>query len=109
MTTPYAAPLTVERWNLIPFPKQLLHVGSELSRARSARRKGDVEQERRAYERALELLDLTLAGTRNLSRLRECARLREVIAGFMVEKELSVPLEQVYQSLLHFSRFGNPS
>jgi hypothetical protein len=43
-------------------------------------KKGSSEYGRLAFERGLELLDLTVADARNRSRLRELARRREALA-----------------------------
>ncbi|KAF0133821.1 MAG: Uncharacterized protein FD145_1031, partial [Candidatus Saganbacteria bacterium] len=37
-----------------------------------------------AFERALELLDLTISDKKNISRLRELLRVREVLADYFV-------------------------
>ena len=44
------------------------------------REMGHADYARRAFERALELLDLTIADVKHRSRLRELTRLREVLA-----------------------------
>ena len=72
--------LAAGRWFGFPLVEQLAHVGSEIERAMRWRAKGNAEYARRAIERALELLDLTIADVRHRSRLRELTRLREVLA-----------------------------
>jgi hypothetical protein len=76
--------LAAGRWWQLSLAEQLGHVGSEISRAvRWTSRNPDVA--RGALDRALELLDLTLADPRqrqSRARLREIARAREVVADF---------------------------
>lgn len=72
--------LAAGRWFELALVEQLAHVGSEVERAMRWREKGNAEYARRAFERALELLDLTIADARHRSRLRELTRLREVLA-----------------------------
>jgi hypothetical protein len=72
--------LAAGRWFDLPLVEQLAHVGSEVERTMRWRAKGNAEYARRAFERALELLDLTIADPRHRSRLRELTRLREVLA-----------------------------
>lgn len=55
--------LAAGRWFELPRVEQLAHVGSEV-------------------ERALALLDLTIADVKHRSRLRELTRLREVLADY---------------------------
>jgi hypothetical protein len=70
--------------------EQLGHVGSEVSRAiRWMPRQPALAQ--RAADRALELLDLTLADPRlrtSPARVREVARAREAVADFLVGSNL---------------------
>jgi hypothetical protein len=66
------------RWGQLSLLEQLANVGSEVGRMR--RWQGRDERLRmRAFERALELLDLTLADRRWRDRLREIARARELL------------------------------
>lgn len=66
----------------LPLVEQLAHVGSEIERTMRWRAKGNAEYARRAFERALEFLDLTMADLKHRSRLRELTRLREVLVDF---------------------------
>lgn len=74
--------LAAGRWWELTLAEQLGNVGSEVSRAlRWRERNPGLAQG--ALERALELLDLTLADPRHRARprrLRELARAREVVA-----------------------------
>lgn len=74
--------LAAGRWFGLPLVEQLAHVGSEVERTIRWRDKGNTEFARRAFERALELLDLTIADVKHRSRLRELTRLREVLADY---------------------------
>ncbi len=70
------------RWFDLALVEQLAHVGSEVERTMSWRAKGNAEYARRAFERALELLDLTIGDAKHRSRLRELTRLRETLVDF---------------------------
>jgi len=71
--------LAAGRWFDLSLMEQLGHVGSEIERTMHWRDRGNTEYGRRAFERALELLDLTIADPKHRSRLRELTRLREVL------------------------------
>jgi hypothetical protein len=76
--------LAAGRWFRLSLAEQLGNVGSEVSRALKWRER-DPGIARRAFERALELMDLTLADPRHLrsvARVREIARTREVLVDF---------------------------
>jgi hypothetical protein len=70
------------RWRTLSLAEQLGNVGSEVSRAISWRARRREEHAERAFERALELLDLTLGDGRWTGRRRrEVARAREALCS----------------------------
>ena len=74
--------LAAGRWLSLTFMEQMANVGGEVERALNWSEKGNHDYSRRAFERALELLDLTLGDSRNLSRAKELARGREALVDF---------------------------
>lgn len=85
MKSPMHKDLAAGRWWELSLYEQLGNVGSEVGRALRWRTLNpDIAQ--RAFERALELMDLTLADPRHrcsVARLREFARAREVLVDFL--------------------------
>ncbi|MFH1389765.1 MAG: hypothetical protein ABIH56_03475 [Candidatus Margulisiibacteriota bacterium] len=75
--------LAAGRWNTLSFMEQMANVGSEIGRTISWRKK-DLEYARLAFERALELLDLTISDIKNTSRLKEITRAREALVDYFV-------------------------
>lgn len=76
--------LAAGRWHQLSLMEQLANIGSEVERAISWQAKGDDEYFRLAFERALELFDLTLADPRHSHRLKELTRAREVVCDYFV-------------------------
>ena len=74
--------LAAGRWRELPLVEQMANIGGEVERALSWREKGNAEYSRKAFERALELTDLTLAHSRGPSSLREITRLREALVDY---------------------------
>jgi hypothetical protein len=70
------------RWFQFSLAEQLANVGSEVERTISWRDKGNTEYSRHAFERALELLSLTLGDPKNKTRLKELSRLQEVLIDY---------------------------
>ena len=68
------------RWNTLSFAEQMANIGSEIERTISWRQKKNPEISSRAFERALELIDLTVADPKNRKRLRELLRVREAVS-----------------------------
>jgi hypothetical protein len=79
------------KWNQLIFAEQMANVGSEVERTISWKKKGRTDFSGRAFERALELLDLTIADNKNRKRLKELLRVRELLADFFV-------FDNIYQS-----------
>ena len=74
--------LAAGRWRELPLGEQMANIGGEVERALSWREKGNAEYSRKAFERALELTDLTLADPHRRSHLKEIARLREALVDY---------------------------
>jgi len=78
VTTParHHPQLASGRWTQLSLAEQLANVGTEVGRMRTRRTD---EDRGRPFERALELLDLTLADPRWRGRRKEIARARELL------------------------------
>jgi hypothetical protein len=68
------------RWFLLSFAEQMANIGSEIERTIMWKQKGRPDISGRAFERALELMDLTIADSKNRKRLRELLRVREAVS-----------------------------
>ena len=84
MNTPLHRELAAGRWKELRFVEQMANVGSEIERTISWREKGRPDYSAWAFDRALELLDLTIADSKNRQRLRELLRVREALADYFV-------------------------
>ena len=76
--------LAAGRWRSLSLLEQLANTGSDVERALSWAAKGNSEYSRMALDRAIELLDLTLADPKNRARLKEISRLREVLLDYFL-------------------------
>jgi hypothetical protein len=74
--------LAAGRWYQFSLVEQLANTGSEVERALNWKQRGNAEYSTRAIERALELLDLTIADPRHRGRLRELTRVREALVDY---------------------------
>lgn len=70
------------RWGRLSFLEQMANIGSEVERALNWQAKANVMYSRKAFERTLELIDLTLDSAKSASCLRELARAREALADY---------------------------
>ncbi len=74
--------LAAGRWNELPLVEKMANIGSEVERALNWRIKKNTDYAQKAFERALELIDLTLACDKSYAQLKEIARMREAIVDF---------------------------
>ncbi|HZK48532.1 MAG TPA: hypothetical protein VFD74_02900 [Thermoleophilia bacterium] len=82
--------LAAGRWQEFSLVEQLANVGSEVERALSWTAKRNAAFSAKAFDRALELLDLTIRDPTHRHRLKELTRLREVLLDyFLGENEFS--------------------
>ncbi len=71
------------KWNKIPFFEQMANIGSEVFRTISWKKK-NIDYSNKAFDRTLELLDMTIEDSKNRGRLKELVRLREVLTDYFV-------------------------
>lgn len=69
------------RWSTLSFFEQMSNIGSEVERTIKWR-DTNIAYSQSAFERALELLDLTTADTKNRARLKELSRVREALVDY---------------------------
>ena len=92
--TVYHPGLADGRWQRMPLLEQMANVGSEVEWAFHAKGKNNPDRAMKAFERALELLDLTLASPANKTRLKEIARTREIFVDAFLGENRFGPSEQ---------------
>jgi hypothetical protein len=86
--------------------QQLANIGSEVERAFSMKRKGREEMASTAFDRSLDLIDLTLSDPRwNGGKRKELARLREFFCDmFLGENAYGMSEEFFSRYFLEFAR-----
>jgi len=72
--------LTSDKWKTFSTDKQILMIANEMNRAKNWIEKKDFEKVSNCYERALELVDLTVECSRNNNFISELLRYRELLA-----------------------------
>ncbi len=76
--------LAAGRWFELSLIEQLANVGTDVERAIRWKQKGNIEYSQQAFERALDLLDLSIADSKNRKRLKEITRTREALVDYFV-------------------------
>jgi hypothetical protein len=72
------------RWLQLTFFEQMANIGSEVERTISWKKRANPEYANKAFERGLELIDLTIRDCKNRSRLTELTRVRETLCDHFV-------------------------
>ena len=93
--------LAAGRWFRLSLVEQLANVGSEVERAMRWREKRNAEYGERAFERALELLDLTIADEKHRLRLKELTRLREALADYFQFNNCYGSSDELWRKYFH--------
>ncbi len=91
------------KWSEFSLAEQMGNIGSEVDRAVKWQDK-DREKFQNSFERALELLDLTIQDSRWANRLQEIVRAREVLCDALTDgKEYHSSLKQINKYFFYFA------
>lgn len=72
------------RWFKFSLNEQMANIGADVGRAVKWKLRGEKRSAQAAFERAIELFDLTLDDPKHKGRYKEIARAREVFCDYMV-------------------------
>lgn len=86
------------RWNELSIIEQMANVGCDIERAIRWRNKGDLDYSRNAFERALELLQFTIADQKNRKRLKELCRAKEALIDYFVYDNEYASTDEAWQN-----------
>ncbi|MEW6516661.1 MAG: hypothetical protein AB1439_07160 [candidate division FCPU426 bacterium] len=96
--------LALGRWQQMTLIAQMANIGSEVERFLSWRTKNNPELSRKAFNRALELIELTLVDPKHSKRLKEIARLRETFLGDYIGNEQVPAIDASWRKyFMHFA------
>lgn len=93
--------LAAGRWFALSLIEQLANVGSDIERTIKWKKEGDTEYSSNAFERALELLDLTVADPKNKGRLKEISRVREALVDHFVYNNEYTTTDELWQNYFY--------
>lgn len=89
------------RWFELSLMEQLANVGSDVYRTILWKNKTDLEYSRQAFDRALELLDLTIADPKNRKRLKEILRVREALIDYFLYDNEYQSTDELWQNYFY--------
>lgn len=94
------------RWQEFSFFEQMANIGSEVERTIKWKNKGNAEYSRMAFERALELLDLTIGSEKDRNHLKELLRLRETLADYFAFENSYHSTDKSWQNYFYAFNFA---
>ena len=97
----YHKDLTQERWNQYSLFEQMANIGSEVFRALKRGSKGEPRSSRLAFERALELVDLTVEDPKSSDRLKEILRVRECLVDYFAGDNIYGSSDELWQKYFY--------
>jgi len=98
--------LAAGRWKEFSFVEQMANIGSEVERAINWKNKNNTRYSSLAFERALELLDLTIEDEMQRGHLKELLRLRELLVDYFVSNNDYGSTQEDWHSYFHAFSFA---
>ncbi|MHA1796115.1 MAG: hypothetical protein ACTSUK_08385 [Promethearchaeota archaeon] len=94
-----------EKWQKLSFFEQMANIGSEIQKTINWRQRNQ-EYSKLAFERALELIDLTVEDKKNQKRgrLKELLRTRELLIDYFYFDNVYKTNDEIWQN--YFSAFN---
>ncbi len=89
------------KWNKLSIFEQMSNIGSEIIRAINWKNKKNPEYSRMAFERALELIYFTVADRKNIKRLREITKLRELLIDYFAGENIYKSSDENWQKYFY--------
>ncbi len=100
--------LSKGKWDEQNFAKQMANIGSEVERCIKWKNKDRTERSQLAFFRALELMDFTIADKKNIHRLGELCRTREVLVDYFFADNQYKSSDILWQKYFRaFNRYAN--
>lgn len=93
--------LATGRWFELSLIEQLANIGADIERSIKWKQKGNAGHSIQAFDRALDLIYLTVEDPKNRNRLREILRTREALIDHFVYDNKLNTTEQQWQNYFY--------
>lgn len=94
------------RWFRFSLLEQMSNIGSDVERAIHWKKEGNVEYSNNAFDRVLELVDLTVADSKNRKRLKEILRFREMFIDYFLYDNTYNFSDQFWRSYFYYFNYA---
>lgn len=75
-------------WNSYSIFEQMANIGAEVGRSISWKKKNNHQMSINAFYRALELIDFTVADLKNVNKLSEILKMREILVDYTIGENI---------------------
>ncbi len=107
MTLKHHTDLTLDRWCNFSLMEQLSNIGCDVERTIRWQNKNKLDYSTDAFERTLELLDLTIADPKNRGpRLKELTRMREALVDYFMYDNEYGSSDKLWQDYFYFFAYA---
>jgi patatin-like phospholipase/acyl hydrolase len=89
------------RWFKLSLIEQLANVGMDVERSIRWKQKNNIEQSNQAFERALDLISLSILDPKNRKRLKELTRTREMLIDYFVYDNEYASTDQLWHNYFY--------
>ncbi len=93
-------------WNSYPVFEQMANIGAEVGRSINWKKKNNQEMSTNAFYRALELIDLCVIDPKNVNRLSEILRMREILVDYFVGENSYHSSEDSWTKYFYYFNFA---
>jgi len=93
--------ITPEEWSKHTLCFRLANIGSEVERCITWRNKRNSDYGNKAFERALELIDITIAGALTFPQYKEISRMRELLVDWYIDNNLYKSTDTLWQKYFY--------
>jgi hypothetical protein len=97
--------LSLKSWRKLSLAEQMANIGADVGRSINWKEKGNSEYARSAFERALELFDLSLASQKSFPALKEIARSREAYCDYFLGGNIYLSTRESFEKYFLFFNF----
>jgi hypothetical protein len=98
--------LAAGHWQDFSLIEQMANIGSEVERTIKWRQKNSPENSNAALIRALELLTLTIDDPKNIHRLKEITRVREILLDYFLGDNIFKSSDKIWQNYFNFFAYA---
>lgn len=93
-------------WSSYSIFEQMANIGAEVGRSINWKKKNNLKMSTNAFYRALELIDYTVDDSKNINRLSEILRMREILVDYFIGENIYHTNEDEWNKYFYYFNFA---